>query len=277
MVDAISVTFWGVRGSMPCTEARYQEFGGHTISLEVCIGGQILAIDMGSGVRRFGEKLHHAKHSARLPVLFSHLHLDHLLGLPSFAPLYNKDMQIDFYGANQFFGHGSLQESLQRFCAPPFFPIKFSDMPARITCHDFAPGAILYPFKDEIAVRTVAIPHPNGCVGYRFDYTGKSLALLCDMMPIRDDEEKILDAVAGVDALIIDAAYDDAQYAKREDWGHCNWSYVLELARKIGAPPVYIIHHDMLNDDVALRIMEGEAKACYDCVTFVHQGLTISV
>lgn len=277
MTNNISVTFWGVRGSMPCTESRYQEFGGNTISLEVSVGGQVLAVDMGSGARAFGQKLHQTQHSKRLPVLFSHLHLDHILGLPFFAPLYNQEMQIDFYGANQHFGYGSLESALQKFCAPPFFPVEFSQMPAQVRCHDYTPGQVLHPFDDDVAVQTIAIPHPNGCVGYRFDYKGKSLGLLCDMMPIKDTEAEICTAMHAVDALIIDAAYSDAQYAVREHWGHCSWSYALELAQKLGAPPVYILHHDMLNDDDALQVMQHEARAQYAQVVFVQEGQTITL
>ena len=277
MSDTISVTFWGVRGSMPCTSTQYKKFGGNTICLEVSIGGQILAVDMGSGARDFGQKLYHAKHNTPLPVLFSHLHLDHLLGLPFFAPLYNKEMHVSFYGASQHFGHGSLESALQKFCSPPFFPVGFLEMPAHVTCNDFRPEDVLQPFDDDVTVRTVEIPHPNGCVGYRFDYKGKSLGLLCDMMPIQESESTIYDVMRGVDALVVDAAYSDAQYAARAHWGHCSWPYVLELARKLGAPPTYIIHHDMLNDDAVLDKMQKEAQAEYDDIVFVQEGFTVTI
>ena len=276
MAEAISVTVWGVRGSMPCTDQCYQEFGGNTISLEVCVGGRTLVVDMGSGVRPFGQKLYAAQHAAPLPVLFSHLHLDHVLGLPFFAPMYDRSAQIDFYSANQYFGYGSLRSALQKLCAPPFFPVEFSAMPAQLNCHDFVPGQVLYPFAD-VPVQTVEIPHPGGCIGYRFDHQKKSLGLLCDMMPIADHDAAIVEVMSGVDALIIDAAYSDAQYATREHWGHCSWSYALNLARKFGAPPVYIIHHDILNHDTALHAMQQEASAQYDRVTFVQEGLKITV
>lgn len=276
MTDTISVTFWGVRGSMPCTEGRYQKFGGNTICLEVSIGGQKIIIDMGSGARALGQRLHRDQYTERLPVLFSHLHLDHILGLPFFAPLYNDQIQIDFYGANQHFGHGSLQSALQKFCSPPFFPVACSAMPATLAFHDFIPGQTLYPLE-HIPVQTLAIPHPGGCVGYRFDHQGKSLGLLYDMMPVHEDKTEILTVMAGVDALIIDAAYDDIQYANRPHWGHCSWSHALKLAQKIGAPPVYVIHHDMLNDDDTLNTMQQEARAQYHQVHFVREGSTITL
>ena len=57
MSGSLSVTFWGVRGSIACPGRRYERYGGNTSCLEIRCGAHVLVFDAGTGLRPLGEKL----------------------------------------------------------------------------------------------------------------------------------------------------------------------------------------------------------------------------
>src|SRR5688572_7493614 len=83
--DALQVRFWGVRGSVCASGPRFQEFGGHTACVEIRCGVRLFVVDAGTGVTALGAALVEEA-PAEVDILFSHLHLDHVSGLPFFKP-----------------------------------------------------------------------------------------------------------------------------------------------------------------------------------------------
>ena len=59
IVRLVNVTFYGVRGSCPCSGDRYRRYGGNTSCLVVDIDGdEPLIVDLGTGLRALGDVLH---------------------------------------------------------------------------------------------------------------------------------------------------------------------------------------------------------------------------
>src|SRR5215510_8099440 len=86
--EGLKVRFWGVRGSISCSGAEYARYGGNTSCLEVTAGGRRIIFDAGTGIRTLGlELVHQAPNN--LDIYFTHTHLDHLVGLTFFAPLFD--------------------------------------------------------------------------------------------------------------------------------------------------------------------------------------------
>lgn len=81
---AISVTFWGVRGSIACAGPDTARYGGNTACVEMRCGDHRLIFDAGTGIRPLGQAMA-AEPAMPFDLLFSHTHLDHVVGLPFFA------------------------------------------------------------------------------------------------------------------------------------------------------------------------------------------------
>ena len=81
------VTFHGVRGSTPCDGEEVARYGGNTSCVSVDIPGHDpLLFDLGTGLRYYG-MAYKSSEPFRGSCLLTHLHWDHIQGLPFFTPL----------------------------------------------------------------------------------------------------------------------------------------------------------------------------------------------
>lgn len=92
MSDSMTIKFWGVRGSIACPGPDTVRYGGNTSCVEVICGVHRMIFDAGSGLRALGEAL--TGQSGEIDLLFSHLHIDHLIGLPFFPPAFEKGNRL---------------------------------------------------------------------------------------------------------------------------------------------------------------------------------------
>ncbi|MGH9083792.1 MAG: MBL fold metallo-hydrolase, partial [Acidimicrobiales bacterium] len=174
----MQVTFYGVRGSCPCAGERYRRTGGNTSCVLVTVEGEPpLILDLGTGLRALGEALRPALrlagHPLRANALLTHLHFDHILGLPFFGPLHDAGAQLAVYGPRQ--QGADLHETLHGAVRPPFFPVPMSELGGDVALHevgddDFVLGAC--------EVRARRVPHPGDTLGYRVEARGQVLAYL---------------------------------------------------------------------------------------------------
>ena len=96
--DGISLRFWGVRGSLPTPGPSTVRYGGNTLCVELRCGRHLVILDAGSGLREFGATLAASSASVNADVLLSHTHLDHICGLPFFAPMFDPSDEAAFLG-----------------------------------------------------------------------------------------------------------------------------------------------------------------------------------
>ncbi|MCE3248965.1 MAG: hypothetical protein K0R41_2790, partial [Geminicoccaceae bacterium] len=124
------LTLFGTRGSIPAPGPETARYGGNTPSIEVRgADGTVLVLDAGTGVRRLGAQL--PPDLARIDILLTHLHMDHIQGLGFFAPLYHPGIQVHIWGPAS--STLPLDARLSRYLSPPLFPVHLRDLP-RITC-----------------------------------------------------------------------------------------------------------------------------------------------
>ena len=83
MADELRIKFWGVRGSYPTPGAGTVRYGGNTSCVEIHAGDRIIVLDAGTGIIPLGHELAGSRIS-EVVLLFSHLHHDHIQGLPFF-------------------------------------------------------------------------------------------------------------------------------------------------------------------------------------------------
>ncbi len=258
-VVRVDVTFFGARGSCPCAGENYRRYGGNTSSVLVRTdGGELIVLDLGTGLRSLGVAVS-SDHPAggppvRATALLTHLHFDHILGLPFYGPLRHADSVFDIYGPRQ--PEGSLADVLCDIVRPPFFPVPLKTMLANLRIHELG-DADNFAIGDA-KIRTGWVRHPGATLGYRIEADGRSIAYVPDHQQPNGDgpnEDGVFELCEGVDLLVHDAQYTDFELAHKRDWGHSTVDFTVDLAVRAGVGHLVLFHHDPSHDDEALDAM----------------------
>ena len=266
------LTVWGVRGSAPRSAPDCLEFGGCTTCLSLECEEELVILDAGSGLSSMGQGFIHKKQFKRLHILLSHLHLDHILGLPCFPPFFDPEMEIHLYGSKGF------RQNLELLMAPPYWPVGFHDFKARVTFHELNPGDgfSLEILKGEfLKGYTMQGNHPGGSLLYRLEAAGKSLtyALDCEM------DEKTFHQLAefsrGTCLLIWDAGFSPEHL--RPGWGHSTWQQGIALRLAAQAKMALMMHYDWSYSDTFLRCQEQKARQQDPASRFAKEGMVITL
>ncbi len=249
----MKVTLWGTRGSLASAGLDTVRYGGNTACVEVrADDGSLLVLDAGSGIRRLGGAL---GAEARIDILLTHLHMDHVQGLGFFTPLYRASGETHIWGPPSI--HANLRTRLGRYLSPPLFPVRLRDLPSRIFLHDApAEPTRIGPFT----VGAALVVHPGPTIGYRISSGSRTLAYLPDhepalgarSFPISGRWTSGHDLAAGVDLLIHDAQYTADEYRSRPGWGHSSVDHVLAFAELTSVGRLVTFHHDPGHDDDTL-------------------------
>ncbi len=255
----IQVTFWGVRGSTPCEGAQYERFGGHSSCVSLEVEGQVpIIFDLGTGLTPLGEHLGGMATPVRASVLLTHLHWDHVQGLPFFTPLHNPDSLLDVYGPRQ--PEGALCDVFGELMRPPFFPIRADELRGDLRWHDIVDDDLPV---GQAKVRSRLVRHVGATLGFRVDWNGGSVAYISDHGQgcgdhRRDDfvPREVLELCDGADLVIHDAQHTFGEFERKRGWGHCTHDYALHVAREAGARQLALFHHCPSHSDDTLDLIE---------------------
>lgn len=277
----MKVTFYGVRGSTPCDRNAIARYGGNTSCVEVASNGEDpLLFDLGTGVRYFGLEYERRTDAPfRGTCLLSHLHWDHVQGLPFFSPLREPESELVIYAPAQSDGQ-TPDAALAEAIRPPVFPIGLHDFPGRIDIRVAPPRFSVGGYE----VLASSVPHVGETNGYRVTRDGRSVAYVSDHQQPGDArrvDARVQALCAGAELLIHDAQYTPAEFARRSTWGHCTVEYAVWLAAQVGARRLALFHHDPDRDDERLDRLAEDARLCgADMgveVVAAREGLTIDL
>ena len=248
----MNVRLWGTRGSLPTPGLGTERYGGNTSCIEVRGPDhtETIVLDAGSGIRPLGLGLDPSVR--RVDVLLTHLHMDHILGLGFFNPLFAPDMEVHIWGPSS--TTLGLRDRLARYLSPPLFPVRIRELPCNLVLHDVPLGRFDLP---RVEVTAALVCHPGPTVGYRLDDGHGVVTFLPDHEPALGvahfpDAPRWTsgyDLAAGADLLIHDAQYDEAEYAERVGWGHSTIAHAVTFAEATGVGRLVAFHHDPSHDD----------------------------
>ncbi len=271
--EGVSLRFWGVRGSIAVPGATTSAYGGNTSCVEVRLGGEIFILDAGTGIRGLGHALatELGGEPTDLTLLISHVHWDHVQGLPFFAPAYQSGNRLRIYGYEGC--RGGLAQILNNQMEHPYFPISMDSMLGLEGVYQLDEGGLQV---GDVRVRLIGLNHPGGATGYRLEHRGCAVAYLTDNEPYttgvsqpgvlqptgtsgRDDQELVA-FLREADVVVMDAQYDRQDYLEHLGWGHGCVDDVVRIACEAKVGRLYLFHHDPEHDDDRMDRIVAEAQ-----------------
>lgn len=270
-----TVKFWGVRGTFPCAYPSHLRYGGNTSCLEVRAGGQILVLDAGTGLRALGKRFLR-EGVRRATMLLTHTHLDHINGFPFFEPGYAPSFGMRIL-SGPLGGTDCIRNALSKCMDSPLFPVPLATMRADLQFENVEPGD-RFDLGPDLRVRTAALNHPGGALGYRIEHAGKVFCYVTDTEPVPGQlDATILDLIQGADMVVYDSTYTEQELESRRGWGHSTWNEGVRLCRAADAKGLALFHHDPDHDDAFMEALEGEARAAWSKAFAAREGAMVDL
>ncbi|HEV7888682.1 MAG TPA: MBL fold metallo-hydrolase [Acidimicrobiales bacterium] len=218
--------------------------------------------------------------SFKAAALITHLHWDHVQGLPFFPPIDRPGARLDVYGPRQ--AEGSLDQVFGDLMKPPYFPVHFTDLRGDIVFHDVHDEDLAI---GNAKVKVRPVPHCGPTVGYRIEWDGGTVVYISDhQAPYALDAvaDSVLELCDGADLLIHDAQYTPDEFEVKAHWGHCTVDYAVLVAKEAGVRRLCLFHHDPAHSDDELDRLLAHAqdtgrKYGLDEVVAAYEGLILTV
>lgn len=309
MTEEFKVKFRGVRGSYPCANKKFMQYGGNTSCVEVRVGGHLIILDAGTGLIELGNELlkdhlmsgTHLKE--RKPIeatlLLSHIHQDHTIGFTFFAPNHIPTSKLNVFGMTNY--NEDLADILAELLFTKSFPIDLGDIAANLNIcnleeteyiilrHGYEPiikrvsDNELEILPDDVVITSYkSYAHPQeGVVIYKISYKGKSLVYATDKETYFGGDKKLASFARDCDLLIHDTQYTTEDYlnphAPKQGFGHSTFDMALECQDYCHAKKVIFYHYDPTYDDDKLNSIAKVYGDLADKADFAYEGLEINI
>lgn len=304
----IKVKFRGVRGSYPVVKRDHLDYGGNTSCVEINIDNRKIFLDAGSGLINVGEELicdyinSGSTLTNRVPVVanifLSHIHQDHICGIPFFAPIHTASTRLNIFGNPTQNEH--MQDEISQLLFNQTFPLDAGDIAADVVCYDIGePNYIILKkdfttlvvnvcdyhnmqvSEDDVVVscyKTYA--HPQyGSMVYKIEYRGKTVVYATDKESYIGGDVRLAKFARGCDLLIHDAQYttEDYQsiYTPKQGFGHSTFAMAKDMLDQAQANKVVFFHYDPSYNDEKLAQLEREIGS--ERLIFAKEGLEIEL
>ncbi|MDR2054002.1 MAG: MBL fold metallo-hydrolase [Treponema sp.] len=278
----LSARFWGVRGSIPCPGINTVVFGGNTSCIEIRADERLIIVDMGTGIRPLGDWLiaHELKRgSVSADIFITHTHWDHIMGFPLFSPMFIPENKFHIRGPVSCEDE-TLKSILAQQMSYRYWPVRLHELAAQIEYSNIRETSL--DLGEGLRVVTKYINHPILCLGYRFEYQGKSIVTSYDFEPYynifptdkndpnydetaardgdaaaQEENERVLRFFKDADVLIYDTHYTAVEYESKKGWGHSTFEHAISSAQEASVKKLIAFHHDPNRTDAQLEELEN--------------------
>ncbi len=262
------VRLLGVRGSVPVSGAAYEHYGGATTCIMLELDGQRLLVDAGSGLVRLGGEV---LEEEQLPLILTHAHADHLIGLPMCPYLLKPGGRMDVYAATR--GGLDTLGQVSRLFSPPLWPVGPEMLPTEIRWLEL-PHTL---YLGKLTVDRLDGVHPGGVSLLRVRGGGKTVAVLTDCTLTDELLPELTEFARGCDLMLCDGQYSEEEWRGCADFGHSTWNMAARFAAACGAKALRIIHHDPRHTDDVLDAAAAEVRAIFPAGAFAYEGETVAL
>ena len=274
------IKFWGTRGSIPVPGHGTVKYGGNTACVEVRCGDELVIIDAGSGIVGLGMELL-KEMPVKASILFSHVHWDHIQGMPFFQPAYISGNEFKLYDKGNW--GIKLEQALEWQMQSPSFPVTLEEAGARM---DYVDVSDFSTFNvgdtEQITIRTAELRHTAKAFGFRIEYDGKSMVYATDNEGLPKPDKKLVDLARDADLLIHDAQYTSREYHgsnghSKKNWGHSTPEAAVEIALAANVKKLVLFHHDPYHDDATIERMSESTAAILPNTIAASEGMVIEL
>jgi phosphoribosyl 1,2-cyclic phosphodiesterase len=271
----MEVEFWGVRGTAPVSGRDYLKYGGHTpCASVVSSAGEIVIIDAGTGITKLGERLMAGLDAAdvHLHLLFTHFHLDHVIGLPFFSPLYSARVTITFISP---LSPPETEKCLSALVGGRYFPVAFKETASAKTFKKIGDEKMAV---GSLSLRSLPLYHPQGSVAFRIEEGKTSLVMATDTEPPNGQLDERLASFANKAAVFVyDAFFTPDEYLRRQGWGHSTWLEGTRLARQAKVGRLILSHLNPDHSDRQIDEMVRLARREFRRTSGGREGLRLRI
>lgn len=291
--NKFSVKFRGVRGSYPTPEHDFLKYGGNTSCVEINVNNHLIILDAGTGIIKLGQDLvkeaicEGYRNDINATILLSHTHMDHIQGLPFFAPLHLKSSNVSIIGCAEY--SKNIDEVISTLLFEKSFPLDLADVSASLNFGDindsfaliFNPDSYVpelqkiesdedtIPVDDEVVVSCLKCnSHPKeGVILYKIAYKDKSIVYATDKESYVGGDKRLAMFARNTDLLIHDSQYTTDEYinscVSKQGFGHSTFDMALEAFSQSHAKRLAFFHLDPnYNDEMLLEIENHYNSIC---------------
>jgi len=240
---------------MPVCGQRYLKYGGSTTCFSIHTPDTLIVFDAGTGISLLLHDLVNGPEMPAMTLFFTHFHMDHVVGLPCFDPLYRKDIRISIMADPR--RADDWKQTLQAFLSKPYWPVGLGECAAGMTMTDL-------PVTDEsveisgVRISWFRVPHPQQCLAYRAEMPGRTIVISTDVeYTVRSADPKFIEFCQDADFLVFDGQYAPEEYERYRNWGHSTWEAAASIAEKARIGRLVLTHHapDRIDSEID-RIVE---------------------
>ncbi|MDR0447870.1 MAG: MBL fold metallo-hydrolase, partial [Treponema sp.] len=248
---------------------------------EIRADNKLVIVDLGTGIKPLGNYLmanDFKKGPIDVDIFISHTHWDHIMGFPMFTPIFIPTTRMRIRGPVSYEDE-TLEQIIGAQLTYRYWPVRINELSAHIEYDQIKETTL--DLGNDLWVTTKYLNHPILCLGYRFEYRGKSIVTAYDNEPFRnlfpvdpddpsydedaaregedaarEENEKILQFFKGADILIHDTQYTAAEYKTHLGWGHTSYEHAINTANKARVKKLIMFHHDPNRTDEELEKLE---------------------
>ena len=270
---------YGCRGSVSMSRILSTRYGGNTSCILVEVDGNGIIFDAGSGILNLDcelkERFENYPHELpfRPEILISHLHLDHIIGLTSFAPMYFADAKTRLYTLSR--DSRPLKEQVMGAFVPPYWPVALE----HFTQAEFVELHDGVSFKlDSLTITPFLAKHPDLTLSYHVTDGKKTIVHLLDNEVCGMEEphyKRLVEFCKNADMVVFDSAYSTNDYVEKLGWGHSTVDDGVKLANDSGCKKMLFSHFSPQYSDEQLDEWVASIDKNDTRFIFAYDGMEI--